>query len=242
MNAQTWLFIAVVCFSVSFVLLVAAVFIFLKMKIPSVIDDLSGKKVAREIREMREKNETDKSKSDTEPKPSRTAYSHPSKQLSADTAGELKGREKPLSSGEPTDGGFKTTVLFTAEDSGSTAVLDEKDVGGTAVLSEEAVGGTAVLCENETGGTAILSDEETGGTAVLSDEEIGGTAVLSENETGDTAILSENGIGGTTVLSSDKNGEADGSETAELYEASGKPVPFKVTRSIVEIHTDERIG
>ena len=56
MSATTWLIIAIVGFSLSGVALVAAVFMFVKLKIPAVIGDLSGKTVAREIRAIRDAN------------------------------------------------------------------------------------------------------------------------------------------------------------------------------------------
>lgn len=56
MSAETWMIIAIVGFSLAGVALIIAIFMFTKMKIPSVIGDLSGKTVAREIKEMKELN------------------------------------------------------------------------------------------------------------------------------------------------------------------------------------------
>ena len=56
MSATTWLIIAIVGFSLSGIALAAAVFMFIKMNIPAVIGDLSGKTVAREIKAMRDAN------------------------------------------------------------------------------------------------------------------------------------------------------------------------------------------
>ena len=56
MSAQTWLIIAIVGFTLSAIALVVAVFMYIKMNIPAVIGDLTGKTVAREIKAMREAN------------------------------------------------------------------------------------------------------------------------------------------------------------------------------------------
>ena len=56
MSATTWYIIAIVGFSLSGVGLIAAIFMFLKMNIPAIIGDLSGRTVAREIKAMRESN------------------------------------------------------------------------------------------------------------------------------------------------------------------------------------------
>ena len=56
MSAQTWLIIAIVGFTLSAIALVVAIFMYIKMNIPAVIGDLTGKTVAREIKAMREAN------------------------------------------------------------------------------------------------------------------------------------------------------------------------------------------
>ena len=56
MTADTWFLIAIISFALSAIALIVAIFIFIKLNIPSVIGDLSGKTVAREIRAMREAN------------------------------------------------------------------------------------------------------------------------------------------------------------------------------------------
>lgn len=58
MTADTWFLIAIISFALSGIALIVAIFIFIKLNIPSVIGDLSGKTVAREIRAMREANAT----------------------------------------------------------------------------------------------------------------------------------------------------------------------------------------
>ena len=57
MSATTWFIIAIVGFSLSGIFLIAAVILFIKLNIPAVIGDLSGKTVARQIKAIREANE-----------------------------------------------------------------------------------------------------------------------------------------------------------------------------------------
>ena len=57
MSATTWFIIAIVGFSFSGIFLIVSIFIFLKMNIPSVVGDLSGKTIAKEIKAMRQINE-----------------------------------------------------------------------------------------------------------------------------------------------------------------------------------------
>ena len=56
MSATVWFIIAIVGFSFAGILLITAVFMFIKMNIPAVIGDLTGKTVAREIKAMRDAN------------------------------------------------------------------------------------------------------------------------------------------------------------------------------------------
>lgn len=58
MSATAWLVIAIVGFSLSGVALVVAILMFIKMNIPAIIGDLTGKTVAREIKAMRDLNES----------------------------------------------------------------------------------------------------------------------------------------------------------------------------------------
>ncbi len=56
MSANAWFITAIIGFSLSAAALVVAVILFFKMRVLSIIGDLSGKTVAREIRAMRESN------------------------------------------------------------------------------------------------------------------------------------------------------------------------------------------
>ncbi len=58
MSANTWLIIAIVGFSLSGIALIAAVILFIKLNVPAIIGDLTGRTVAREIKAMRETNKS----------------------------------------------------------------------------------------------------------------------------------------------------------------------------------------
>lgn len=55
-SASSWFIVSIIGFSLSAVLLAVSIFLFIRLKIPSVIGDLTGRTVAREIRAMRESN------------------------------------------------------------------------------------------------------------------------------------------------------------------------------------------
>ena len=56
MSANTWLIIAIIGFSLSGIALIAAVIMFIRLNIPAIIGDLTGRTVAREIKAMRDTN------------------------------------------------------------------------------------------------------------------------------------------------------------------------------------------
>lgn len=248
MSATTWLIIAIVGFSLSGIALATAIFMFIKMNIPAVIGDLSGKTVAREIKAMRDANASSGNKIhrsssvnvnrgkltekvvDEEIDSSVRAAAHASKRLDRTGSGHstrLKKGETGQTYGavskEGTTESLSTNVgEVDIEERRSTAVLSQNRV--TDVLGEDRktdvlgdTPGTAVLCE--TPGTAVLS--ETRQTEVLS--QANQTEVLSE-------VAPQGGMG-TTVLS----------QTEELVEEGVVPVAFKVTKSVIKIHTDEVI-
>ena len=224
MSAMAWLIIAIVGFSLAGIALVAAVIMFIKMNIPAIIGDLTGKTVAREIKAMRESNASSGDKrfrpsavnlergtvtekvAHTPLSTSDLKKAHASKRLDKTgglgTSGKLggkKGGTVGLAEGN-------STVNPVVEPANATEKLSDN---ATEVLSN----GTEVL---NSGATDVLSPA----TEVLSN----GTEVLSNG----TTVLSS----GTTVLSG----------TEELTaEDNVKPVSFKVVRSEVMIHSDEVI-
>lgn len=56
MSASTWYLIAIVGFSLSGAALIAAVILFIRLNIPAIIGDLTGRTVAREIKALRDMN------------------------------------------------------------------------------------------------------------------------------------------------------------------------------------------
>lgn len=242
MSANVWFIIAIVGFSLSAVAFIIALILFFRLKILDVIGDLSGRTVAREIRAMRDQNA---SSGDKRFRPSRVnmergkltekvegnkadksamAKAHASKRLDK-TSGELGNKEsapKKTGTADLSDG---VPVKSQDSDPKGTEVLQD-DI--TATLSSTA---TEVLSDNS---TEVLSDQNA--TAVLSS---GATDILADNatevlSTNETEVLSE----GTTVL----NGTTVLDETEKSDEKPQKiPVAFKITKSIIETHSDEVI-
>lgn len=250
MSATGWLIIAIVLFSLSFIFLVAAVFMFLKYKIPTVIDDLSGKRVAREIRAMHERNQegggnsnqisavgAGKSvKSKTTSDSSKKSYAHPSKVLSSNPSAKAENEGSRFVPFE--DSGEKTEVLNT-ENSGATEVLYAEDKGGTAVLSAKETDGTEVLYSDNINGTEILSDENTVGTEVLYANNINATEVLSDENTVGTEVLHADNINGTEVLF-DEN--TVGTEVLYTDDKIGTEVLYADDEIGTEVLSDENAG
>lgn len=224
MSANTWLIIAIIGFSLSGIALVAAVIMFIRMNIPAIIGDLTGRTVAREIKAMRD---TNASSGDKRFRPSAVnlergtltekvagntannmALAHASKRLDK-TSGNLSEKGSKRKSGTV---GLSDAVQGKSGRVGSepTDMLNS-DSNATEVLSTES---TEVLSDNA---TEVLSDNatevlDTNATEVLSD----GTEVLS-NE--------------TTVLS----------PTEQLKTDASKPVAFKIKHDEVVTHSDEVI-
>lgn len=219
MSATTWLVMAIIGFSLAGIALIAAVFIFIKLNIPSVIGDLSGKTVAREIKAMREANaagegkkisagalDFEKGKSDkvggkkldTEG----LKIAHASKRL--DKTGGIAAKEKEA---EQFARNVESRKPLTAEDNETELLTDN----GTEMLTDNA---TEVLTDNA---TEILADNAT---EILVDN---ATEVLVQEE----MVAND----GTTVLSN----------TEQLEQQSEEPVKFEIVYDEVIIHTDEII-
>ncbi len=224
MSANTWLIIAIIGFSLSGIALIAAVIMFIRLNIPAIIGDLTGRTVAREIKAMRDTNASSGDKrfrpsavnlergTLTEKVAGKTAnnmaLAHASKRLDK-TSGNLSEKSSKKKSGTV---GLSDAVQGKSGRVGSepTDMLNS-DSNATEVLSTES---TEVLSDNA---TEVLSDNatevlDTNATEVLSD----GTEVLS-NE--------------TTVLS----------PTEQLKTDASKPVSFKIKHDEVVTHSDEVI-
>lgn len=224
MSANTWLIIAIIGFSLSGIALIAAVIMFIRLNIPAIIGDLTGRTVAREIKAMRD---TNASSGDKRFRPSAVnlergtltekvagntannmALAHASKRLDK-TSGNLSEKSSKKKSGTA---GLSDAVQGKSGRVGSepTDMLNS-DSNATEVLSTES---TEVLSDNA---TEILSDNAT---EVL---DLNATAVLSDG----TEVLSSE----TTVLS----------PTEQLKTDASKPVAFKIKHDEVVTHSDEVI-
>ena len=249
MSASTWLIIAIVGFSLSGIALVAAVFMFIKTNIPAVIGDLTGKTVAREIKAMRDASAADRDKHRRSggagingEGPSKNgagealsgsviAAAHASKRLDRTGSGHsdhLK-KDKTGQTSAPVQR-VMTTEALAADITGSLAVESRAtDVLSPSMATDVLSPSMATDVLAEEGRTDILSD--TPSTEILTESV--GTEVLSEVR--QTEVLSDHtvneGWAGTSVLSEGEEPSAGGAA----------PVAFKITRSVVRVHTDEVI-
>lgn len=267
MSANAWFIIAIVGFSLSGIALAAAVILFFKLNIPSVIGDLTGRTVAREIKAMRETNASSGDKrfrssavnlergTLTEKVADSTtngmAIAHASKRL-----------DKP--SGEIGSRAFRRKKTGTIEL--SDAVQGKTGSGPTDLLESNA---TEVLCtdgqegvgENRTevlrdNATEVLSDSaaaaQPGGPTEPLDtatgESLGQPTEMPEEAgaqtpcSGPTEILSANR---TEVLSQETEVLSPGTTvlhpTEKLENAAPQPVSFKIKQKEVVTHSDEVI-
>lgn len=163
MTADTWLLIAIIGFSLSGVALIVAVFMFIKLNIPSVIGDLNGKTVAREIQAMREANAANPQKGGLLPMYSRGKTGRTSRLQTGPlrgATGSLRGATGSLrkpASRATTTGSLRKPTAPNAEGASATTVLSNSDSGATDVLSPA----TDVLAPNTTPATSVLNDRIT---------------------------------------------------------------------------------
>lgn len=217
MSASAWYTVAIIGFSLAGAFLIASVILFVKLKIPAVIGDLSGRTVAREIDAIRNANITTGDKHYrpgrinaergklTEPMVgadgSAMAMAHMSKRLdraagSAETGSRRSGTVglSDMTGGSYT-GARRTDILEPAAKGKQLSTLGEI----TASLSDT----TDILADNR---TEVLTDTE-------------------------AAALPRKTQGGTTVLSQ--------SESVPQAAESAAPAAFRITRRMIEVHTDE---
>ena len=244
MSATTWFVIGVVGFSLAAVLFVISLFLFIKLNVPAVIGDLTGRTVAREIKAMRDANAASGDKRfrsskvnlergmvtekvigralDTE----EIKKAHASKRLDK-TTGQLK------NTGDTGKGG--TAGLFETragrDESPQTELLASSDDGFTTNATE-------ILNQGE---TELL---QTDATEVL---ERCGTEVLQRDETvqlsGCEAEIQQDpelyaSPGGTTVLAA---GTTVLEQTEELEPVITGTTQFRITRSEIVVHSREVI-
>ncbi len=226
MSATAWLIIAIVGFSFAGIALIVAVFMFIKMNIPSVIGDLTGKTVAREIKAMREFNN---SKGDRRFRPSKINLERGTLTEKVDTSIDDK---KAMAEA------YASKRMDRAETNEKKKNSKSQKSNGTIGLNDFEMNPTDVLNEGSTP-TEVLSDNSA---EVL---DFNATEVLSENQTevlntDNTEVLSKNTNepldNSTTVLS-------EGTTVLENTEKpeNNEPVSFKITKDNVITHTDEVI-
>lgn len=229
MSAGTWLVIAIVGFALAAVGLVASVVLFFRLNILSVIGDLSGRTVAREIKAIREANAASGNKihrssrvnldrgplTDVVNKNAggKAALGHLSKRLDQTTGemGKDEDRSRPEKRTALRDDREKSAHTY---DSGSEST-DVLKTDATDVLRQDVTDvlrredGTEVLHEE----TELLSSAETETllteTEVLGrDNDSGATTTLAEEllAAGKTDMLQESGSsdGATDVLDGEK--------------------------------------
>lgn len=230
MSANAWLITAIVGFSLSGAALVAAVIMFIKMNIPSVIGNLTGRTVAREIKTMREINTASGDKrfrpsavnlergklTDTirETSAKDIALAHVSKRLDkTDETADTGTRKTKTGTNKLTEAANKQKIQT------KTAKLSIPDTDATEVLSDNA---TEELDNNA---TEVLDNNAT--------EVLDGYAekVPSKNTSEATAGGAIPRHDGTTVLS-----DTDRTETKKPV-----AVPFRITHDEVVFHSDEVI-
>ena len=232
MSASTWFIIAIVGFSLAGIALITAIFMFIKMDIPSIVGDLSGKTVAKEIKAMREMNSatgnkihrssrvnlergmlTDKVDIDM-PEKAPMGAAHASKRLDNTTGSMGKQSENIPVMVKKEKETFSTQVPTTESfsDNATEVLIDDN---ATEVLTE-------VLVEENA--TEVLTEE--GATEVLVEESA--TEVLSEEPRNEKVVeMAE----GTTVLEQED-------EEMTVYKVNSA---FKIKRKMIEIHTNEEI-
>ena len=152
MNATVWTIIAIIGFSLAGICLVVSIFIFIKLNIPAVIGDLTGKTVAREVKAMRENEAIGYKKN--------YSYENVASRKESVMDGKLMGKAHASRRLDFTSGQLNSTN--STKDENATEVLTSN---ATEVLTSNA---TEVLVSNA---TEVLSSNAMNGTTVLSNTE-----------------------------------------------------------------------
>lgn len=144
MNAEVLQIISVTAFSFSGVFLVTAAILFFRLHIRSVIDDLSGRRAERQIRELREQNRQAGENGRSRYQP-----------LAGKRTEALKGAGTGggSSPGEAAAEGEERTTLLQEE--GRTDILEE----GTVLLGEDATTLLGAASPTLAGGYRLILDE-----------------------------------------------------------------------------------
>lgn len=235
MSAETWGIIAIIGFSLSAIALAAAVFIFIRLKIPAVIGDLSGKTVAREIQAIRDANVASGAKahkssrvnidrgkltekvSDSGHRDDAQAIAHASKRLDKTPSTASSQLHSISELQRPQQQKGRTTEQL----SDNVAEVDFEERGERRPRSGKK---TDILVQGRQ--TDILTPGKQ--TDILAP--LAKTGVLSEGRA--VEVLREDTPNGTSVLH--ENDMLDANK-------AGEEIPFTVVRSVILIHSDEVI-
>ena len=244
MSATTWFVIGVVGFSLAAILFVISLFLFIKLNVPAIIGDLTGRTVAREIKAMRDANAASGDKRFRSSKVNlergmitekvigraldaeAMKKAHASKRLDK-TTGQLQntgdtgkgGTAGLFESGTRQDESSQTEPLVSADHELTTNATEILKEGETELLQTDA---TEVL---ESCGTEVLQRDET---VQLSgcEAEIQQDPELYASPGGTTVLAA-----GTTVLE----------QTEELEPVVTGTTQFQITGSEIVVHSREVI-
>lgn len=183
-----WLVVSIIAFSLSGLLFVLAVSIFITDKIPAVIGDLSGRTAAKQIAELRAQNTNTGRKSHrpdmfnvgrgaiTDPvsQPAPAAYRHPSKQLGNTPVSTARQGDAPatdMMADNRVSGGLQNAPTLSPDvqytDNGTITLDNGATFDAPAAETDLLTPGTQMLEQRDAGagGTQILKNNE--GTALL---------------------------------------------------------------------------
>ncbi len=229
-------------------LLITAIVLFVVLKIPKAIGDLTGRTAKKAMRDMRDENKAPGSIAKKEQEKyynmgsgkitaKETVSSGQDRKTSGNDSTELLGKTmKKEKRFEQTDILRPGIRDYDEPDADETEILGEED-DTTDILQNQAF-------EGDDGATDVLTGEEgdDGATDVLTGEEgdDGATDVLTgeEGDDGATDVLTGEDDGATDILS---NVEGDEDATSVLSAKDDSHKHVKVIYNVVVVHTDETI-
>lgn len=247
MSAEVWFIISIIGFALSALALIGAIILFLNFQIPSVIGDLTGKKVAKGVKAMRSSESASgySAKASVKPAPDQVkqplydpAQAHGSKRLDTSSR-KLSGAKTGKTTEPPSQYVPEPDAVITETFSGKETVVLNEDPNATVVLQEE-----TTLLNSDPNATVVLQEE----TALLNSDP-NATAILAENRIvpeptpfnsapDATTLLREDAEGTTLLEENDRTLYRD--ESIGISNTASRS--FSVIRSVMDIHTDEVIG
>ena len=204
---------SIICFSVSGVLLIIGIILFIKFDVIGIINDLRGKKAQKQIEKIRENYS----------KASRIRYNLDSNGSSEEITEDIEKTDEII---DKTPNRSNSSI---SKDSMSESYYSSVDNDDNTDISLEE---TDLLQDEELQGTEVLTDELVEGTEVLTGELEDGTEVLSEEAAVDISNDSDE-VEETTFLDSSDE------ETSLLQEEDN--LDFRMIKNIISINTNEFI-